>query len=158
MAAAAGRPLEGVRIISVEQYGAGPHGMLQLADRERLQVVIDQSGRPTYAGDIATVIGRFISDWQQGNPPAEGCYHCASSGVVTWYEFATAIFERASGSGMIERVPELLGIDTDEYPTAAERPRYSVLDTTKLERYLGSELPEWRLGLEQTLSALRAAS
>ncbi len=129
--------------------------MLQLADQEQLQVVDDQFSRPTYAGDIASIIGRFIDAWQHGRPPQAGTYHCASSGVVAWYGFAKSVFEHATEFGMIERAPELVAIQTEDYPSLAPRPRYTVLDTTKLERCLGVHLPEWHAGVRRTLQALR---
>lgn len=128
--------------------------MLRLADREQLQVVDDQVSRPTYAGDLASVIGRFIDAWKHGRPPQAGTYHCASSGVVTRYEFAKHVFERATKLGVIERAPKLIAVETKDYPSLASRPRYSVLDTTKLERCLEVDLPEWQAGIERTLEAL----
>ena len=130
--------------------------MLGLADEEQLQVVDDQVSRPTYAADLASVIQRFIDAWHHGHPPQAGVYHCASTGEVTRYEFARTVFERAAALGIIDQAPELIAIETEDFPSLAPRPRFSVLDTTKLERCLGECLPEWRQGVESTLRALKA--
>jgi len=129
--------------------------MLRLgAEREWLNVVDDQLGRPTYAGDIAETIGRMIESFETGSPIAAGLYHCASAGTATWFGFAREIFRQAAETGLIARQPELAAITTDEFPTPARRPAYSVLDTGKLDSALNWRAPDWRVGVERVLQAL----
>lgn len=105
--------------------------------RQETRVVDDQTGRLTYTRDLATVIWRLM---QTG---AEGTWHAANSGEITWYDVARWIFER-------QGVPHLLTpCTTADYPTPAKRPAYSVLDTSKLERLLGGPLPSWKDALER---------
>lgn len=128
--------------------------MLRLADQEKLRVVSDQFGRPTYSGDIANVIAGILSSWRNDRALESGVFHCASSGTVSWYEFACEIFSEANDIGLISCKPSIEPIETIDYPTPAMRPRCSVLDTSKLEQTLGSEIPHWKQGLARTLSAL----
>ena len=105
--------------------------------KQAARVVDDQTGRLTYTRDLASVLWRLI----QGR--AEGMWHAANSGEITWYDVARWIFEQ-------EGVPHLLTrCTTADYPTPAKRPAYSVLDTTKLERHLGGPLPSWKDALER---------
>ncbi|MFT7223259.1 MAG: dTDP-4-dehydrorhamnose reductase [Cellvibrionaceae bacterium] len=134
----------------------GEHGnnfvktMLRVgAERDFLTVVDDQYGRPTYVGDIVSTILAFIQRYKTlGNLPW-GIYHCSSTGETTWYQFAKAIFSKALNAKALDKVPDLKPIVSAEYPTIAPRPAYSVLDTKKLEAFLGHSLPHWQQGLEQ---------
>lgn len=129
--------------------------MLRLArERDQLQVVGDQFGRPTYAGDMADAIVRIIEAEASPQPLPSGVYHCASEGAVSWFEFAQAIFATAWAQRLIEAEPRLQRITTAEYPTPASRPTQSTLDTTLLEQRLGWPLAHWETGLESTLRAL----
>ena len=129
--------------------------MLRLAgERDHLRVVDDQIGAPTPAELIARVTAQIIPRWfnvDQGDMTdhsLDGVYHLTSAGETSWCEFARAIFVRASRAGLIARVPEVTAIKTSEYPTRAQRPAYSVLDTTRLRETFGVELPGWREGLD----------
>ncbi len=142
----------------------GEHGsnfvktMLALAEsRTRLRIVADQYGRPSYAGDIADVIACILARWQAGDPLAPGCYHCASAGVTSWYQFALAIFAGARANGLLEQVPAVEPIAAEDYPTQARRPMRTVLDTRLLESQLNWEPRPWREGLATTLRALVVA-
>lgn len=129
--------------------------MLRLGgERSELSVVDDQRGKPTYAGNIARTIVAVVDRWRTGKPIEAGIYHCACAGEVSWYEFARAIFDTAVERGLLEQAPALHPIGTDGFPTRAERPRNSVLDTSKLEAALERPLPHWQNGLEQVLEAL----
>ncbi|MCC5888553.1 MAG: dTDP-4-dehydrorhamnose reductase [Gammaproteobacteria bacterium] len=131
--------------------------MLELgATRDSLRIVADQYGRPTYAGDVADVVAAMLARWQAGHPLESGCYHFASEGVTSWYQFALAIFEDAGNLGLIERLPLVEPIATADYPTPAPRPLRSVLDTRRLESALSWQPRPWREGLGTALNALVA--
>lgn len=119
--------------------------MLKLGStREELKVIVDQVGTPTYAMDLADAIFQIIASDKQ----AYGVYHFSNEGVTSWFDFATAIFEI---SGMSTRV---LPIPGSEYPTAAERPAYSVMDKSKIKNTFNITIPHWRKSLEICLNKL----
>ncbi len=112
--------------------------MLRLtAERETLDVVFDQVGSPTYAGDLALAIFSVIASGQHvGN---EGIYHFANEGVCSWYDFAVEI-AAAAGHDACRINP----CHSSEFPSKVTRPAYSVLDKTKVKRTFGLEIPHWR--------------
>ena len=112
--------------------------MLRLtSERDTLQVVFDQIGTPTYAGDLALAIFSIIeSERYAGN---EGVYHFTDEGVCSWYDFATEI-AAAAGHDKCRIIP----CHTSEFPTKATRPAYSVLDKTKIKTTFQMDIPHWR--------------
>ena len=124
--------------------------------RDQLKVVDDQIGRPSYVGDIVSVIQRFLDTYQQDGRLPWGVYHCSSEGELSWYEFAKAIFEEASSTGVLQKQPKVLPIPSAEYPTPAPRPAYSVLATEKLTEFMGMPLPSWRQGLQTFMNNIKA--
>ena len=112
--------------------------MLRLtSERDTLQVVFDQIGTPTYAGDLALAIFSIIeSERYAGN---EGVYHFTDEGVCSWYDFATEI-AAAAGHDKCRIIP----CHTSEFPTKAARPAYSVLDKTKIKTTFQMDIPHWR--------------
>ena len=143
----------------------GVHGanfvktMLRLGrEREKLRVVDDQHGSPTFAGDLAdavlTLAGRVRSgDWPDGG---FGTFHCAGQGATTWCGFAREIF--AAAAPTLGRQPEIEAISTDNYPTAARRPLRSVLDCGLIARVHGIALRPWRPALAEVVHAVLAQS
>ena len=122
--------------------------MLRLAsEREELSVVADQVGSPTPAWLIADVTATIL---RQGMA-ASGVCHLVSAGQTSWHGFAEAIFDEAHDLGLLARKPRVTPIPTSGFPTRATRPAYSVLDTGRLEREYGIELPAWRQALRTTL-------
>lgn len=120
--------------------------MLRLAEtRPEINVVADQIGTPTYAGDLAEAIHRIVSsgEWKPG------IYHFTDEGVASWYDFTKAIFE-ISG-----RDVKVNPIKTSEYPTQANRPLYSVLSKKKIKKAFGLEIPYWRDSLKTCISQLK---
>jgi len=116
--------------------------MLRLGkEKDTLSVVNDQKGTPTYAGDLAKVILQCI----EATNLDFGIYHYSNKGVTTWYEFAKEIFEESKIS------IHLKSITTAEFPTAAERPRFSALDSSKIKRILDIEIPFWKKSLKRVL-------
>lgn len=126
--------------------------MLRLArERASLRVVNDQLGRPTWARNLARVsaalIGRVSAD--AGGAPRRGTWHYCDSGLVSWYDFAGMIFAAAVDAGVLQQAPELNAVGSDDFPQAAERPRYSVLDTTRIREEFDIE----PAGLEASIRA-----
>ncbi|WP_168123916.1 dTDP-4-dehydrorhamnose reductase [Paenibacillus sp. HB172176] len=115
--------------------------MLQLAqERERLTVVADQIGSPTYTYDLARFLARLVLSEQYG------VYHAAGEGCCSWFEFAKAIFE-IEGAAV-----SLSPCTTEEFPRPATRPPYSVLDCSKLEDRGFARLRHWREALYDYLT------
>ena len=124
--------------------------MLRLGrERETLSVVNDQSGSPTWANDLARAI-LHIATALPRTPSPWGTYHCCNQGKTTWYGFAEAIFDLAPQAPAL-RVQNAHPIPTEDYPTPAERPRFSVLDCTRLQEAFGITLPPWRDSLKTAL-------
>jgi dTDP-4-dehydrorhamnose reductase len=118
------------------------------AERPELRIVADQIGSPTWAQDIAAVIGEMIP---QLSPDIAGTYNYTNSGVASWYDFAVAIFEEAQQLGFPLKVENIVPITTAEYPTPARRPAYSVLACGKISALLKSYPPHWRQRLREML-------
>lgn len=128
--------------------------MLRLAgEREELRVVDDQIGSPTWTGDLAEALLGLVE-----HRAAPGTYHITNSGVASWYDFAVAIVEEARSLGWLLAVERVVPIGTEEYPTAAVRPAYSVLSRRKTEAILGRSLPHWRTSLRRMLVQLQGRS
>ena len=123
--------------------------MLRLtSERDTLQVVFDQIGTPTYAGDLALALFSIIeSERYAGN---EGVYHFTDEGVCSWYDFATEI-AAAAGHDKCRIIP----CHTSEFPTKATRPAYSVLDKTKVKQTFQMDIPHWREAMLYCLEKLR---
>ena len=125
--------------------------MLRLmAEREELGVVNDQRGSPTYARGLAEVIWRLVTT----GTFAPGVYHWTDAGDITWYDFAAAIQEEATGLGLLETAISVKPIGTADYPTPARRPACSVLDCSKLGDLLHVEPEHWRDTLRAALVRL----
>jgi dTDP-4-dehydrorhamnose reductase len=106
--------------------------------RRPTRVVSDQRGRPTAAADLAKAIWRAIE------LDLHGVYHAANEGETTWYEMAVRIFDRAGAGDAVS------ACTAAEYPTPAQRPAYSVLDTRRLQ-HAGVNLPHWTGALDRFL-------
>ena len=111
--------------------------MLRLtAEKESLNVVFDQVGSPTYAGDLALAIFSIIEGGvYAGN---EGVYHFSNEGVCSWYDFATEIAAAAGHECVV------MPCHSNEFPSKVTRPPFSVLDKTKIKTTFGIEIPHWR--------------
>lgn len=119
--------------------------MLRLgSEREGLGVVFDQIGTPTYARDLARTIQHIMV---KGIVP--GIYHYSNEGVCSWYDFTKMIF----ALGGITTC-QLKPLHTDEYPTPAARPHYSVLDKTKIKQTYGIDVPYWVDSLRECISSV----
>ena len=126
--------------------------MLRLAgERDELRVVADQVGAPTPAAWIADASADIV----RHGVGESGTWHLVADGETSWHGFAEAIVDEAHALGLIARKPRVTAIGTTDYPTPAQRPAYSVLDTTKLRTDFGIAPPDWREGLRRTLGELR---
>jgi dTDP-4-dehydrorhamnose reductase len=125
--------------------------MLRLmAERDALQVVVDQVGSPTWTGSLAQLVWAF-----RNRPVAHGLYHWADAGVASWYDFAVAVQEEAATLGLLEPTCQIAPVTSNEYATAARRPAYSVLDTTTTRGELGLAGVHWRRQLRHMLQQWR---
>jgi len=123
--------------------------VLRLAqEREDLRIVADQTGCPTSASDLADAVGRLLS---LRTIPG-GLYHLCNRGEATWHELAEEVL--AATAARRERKVRITAIFANEYPTAAKRPRYSVLSCSMVRRDHGIELPHWRDGVRRICAAL----
>ncbi|MCW3467932.1 dTDP-4-dehydrorhamnose reductase [Chitinophaga nivalis] len=117
-----------------------------MQEKQELKVVFDQTGTPTYAGDLATAL-LDILQYKATHPEAAlgGIYHYSNEGVTSWYDFAVAIKELTQATTAISPVT------SDQYPTAAKRPAYSVLNKEKIRQTFGITVPYWRDSLIKCL-------
>lgn len=124
--------------------------MLRLGmTRDALNIVGDQFGGPTYAGDIANALIQIAKRIVQGNAIEFGVYHFSGLPHVSWYEFAEYIFNTALNQGVINRKPVLTNITTEQYPTPAKRPKNSRLSTIKINNAFSIEASDWKLALKK---------
>lgn len=133
--------------------------MLRLAAaNDTLRVVADQRGRPTYAGDLASVIAALLSHADPTALLPYGTYHAVGGPVVSWHEFAETIFEAAQKRGLLARRPTVQPIPSSDYPTPAPRPYNSVLaPSEEIESALGIHM-DWHRGLDIALAGIGAVS
>ena len=125
--------------------------MLRLmAERESLGIVADQIGSPTWAHHLAQTL------WQAMRRNLGGTHHHTDAGVASWYDFACAIHDEARILGLLPRDCTLRPIRTQDYPTPARRPSYSVLDKTSLWQALNIDTPQhWRSALRAMLLEMK---
>jgi dTDP-4-dehydrorhamnose reductase len=124
--------------------------MLRLfEEREEVGVVQDQVGAPTWGRSPAEAIWAAAS-----RPEVRGIHHWTDEGVTSWYEFARAIQEDALDLGLTRRRVLIRPLRSDQYPTAARRPAYSVLDATSTEAALRLSRRPWRVSLQLMLQDL----
>lgn len=125
--------------------------MLRLtAEREQLNVVFDQVGTPTYAGDLALAIFSIIEAGVY--PGNEGIYHFSNEGVCSWYDFAVEIAAAAGNTDC-----RIEPCHSSEFPSPVTRPPYSVLDKTKIKKTFDIDIPHWRESMEYCIKRIKAA-
>ena len=126
------------------------------SERDKLNVVFDQIGTPTYALDLANVIMRFIeilkkeNNYQLStvNSHLFGVYHFSNEGVISWYDFAKEICELSGNECDIQPC------HSNEFPSKVKRPSYSVLDKTKIKNSLIITIPHWKESLKKCINKL----
>ena len=126
--------------------------MLRLtAEKEQLNVVFDQVGTPTYAGDLALAIFSIIeAGVYEGN---EGVYHFSNEGVCSWYDFAVEIAAAAGHTNC-----RINPCHSSEFPSPVTRPPYSVLDKTKIKNTFDIDIPHWRESMEYCIKRIKATN
>jgi dTDP-4-dehydrorhamnose reductase len=126
------------------------------AERDEVAVVDDQHGRPTWAADAARVAVMAIERQRAGDKAAQGLFHLAGADDATWADVAEAVFadyRRRHGRG-----PALKRITTADYPTPAQRPANSRLDTARLQAALDWRPRPWRETVAQCLGGMEAGA
>lgn len=119
--------------------------MLKLgADRDELSIIADQIGSPTYAIDLAGVILDVIASGKT----EYGVYHYSNEGSISWFDFAKGIFDISNTEVKVNPIP------TSAYPTKATRPKFSVMDKTKIKTTFGIDVPYWRDSLQKCIEQL----
>lgn len=128
------------------EYGANFVKTMQRlgAERDELGVVCDQVGTPTYAGDLARMIMIVI---ERGD--SYGLYHFSNEGSCSWYDFATEIMVLSDLKCTVKP------ITTEMYPTPAKRPKYSILDKSKIKSTFNCEISNWRDSLEKMICGMK---
>lgn len=111
-------------------------------EKESLNVVADQIGSPTFAGDLAQAIVDILPQMNEAN---KGIYHYTNEGVCSWYDFAVKIMELSGLNCKVNPIP------SSAYPTKATRPFYSVLSKEKIKNVFNIEIPHWKEGLVKCL-------
>ena len=120
------------------------------AEREQLNVVFDQVGTPTYAGDLALAIFSIIeAGVYEGN---EGIYHFSNEGVCSWYDFAVEIAAVAGNTNC-----RINPCHSSEFPSPVTRPPYSVLDKTKIKATFDIDIPHWRESMEYCIKRIKSS-
>lgn len=117
------------------------------AENAEIKVVNDQRGCPTSSQDLAHALLSAANLMMRSY--ISGTYHFCNAGTATWFEFANAIFEERKSLS-----PKVLPISTSEFPTAARRPRWSVLDTGSFQVAFGVEPRQWRDALKETMERI----
>lgn len=118
-------------------------------EREELRVVFDQTGTPTFAGDLAIAVLQIIKQTVDKDVFHSGIYNYSNEGVCSWYDLAVAIKE------YIGLTCRILPIETHEYPLPAPRPQYSVLNKTKIKNTFSLEIPYWKDSLVACLDRIK---
>lgn len=132
----------------------GEHGhnfvktMLRLgSDRDKLGIVSDQYGGPTYAGDIAVALIKIAESIYIKQAVKYGVYHFSGLPHITWFGFAEAIFDTALDKKLLSSKPLLTPLSTEQYPTPAKRPLNSKLSTDKIMQEFGISASDWQKAL-----------
>jgi len=121
-----------------------------MSEKDKLGVVNDQRGSPTYALGLAEMIWH-IADHELFTA---GIYHWTDAGNITWWDFAKAIQQEALEAGHLSKAIPINPITTEDYPARAARPTYSVLSNDKLVKLVGIEPIPWRQSLKLMLTRL----
>jgi len=131
----------------------GKHGnnfvstMLRLMnERDKINVVDDQRGSPTWAFDLCSVLLTIIN-----SVIPFGIYHYTNEGNITWFNFANEIYKLGKNMGLIKEKCSIIPCTSDEYPAKVKRPAYSVLDKKKIKEALGISIPVWDNSLKEFL-------
>jgi len=120
-------------------------------ERDKLSVIFDQVGTPTWAADLAQTILVILKQLEEGNSE-KGIYHFSNEGVASWYDFAVEIMELSQIECNVSP------IETKEYPTPAPRPSYCVLNKAEIKSDFGISIPHWKESLKKCIFQLNKMS
>ena len=135
-------------------YSAHGHNFVKtmlrlMRERDRLRIVADQIGTPTWANGLARAI------WLAAAKGLSGVDHWTDAGIASWYDFAVAIQEEALPLRLLDHEIAIEPVRSEDYPTSARRPAYSVLDNTATWQALSMTAPHWREALRRMLRDLK---
>lgn len=129
---------------------------------EEVKVVNDQFGTPTFAGDLAETIIKFISKsdnaksfFGKNSAPSYGIYHFTNAGETNWFEFCQEIYKLGKKHGRVSQNCNVLPCTTAEYGAKVERPAYSILSKEKIIKELKIKIPGWQQSLEKFIKNSR---
>ena len=125
-------------------------------DNDEISVVADQFGSPTFAGHIARALLLLTERYENEGTLAWGNYNFCDSGITTWHGFASKIMEQGLAREQLESLPVVRPIRTQEYPTPAVRPNYSMMDCSKFAKCFPKiGIQSWEAGLNEMLDAIK---
>jgi len=140
-------------------YGIGGNNFVETIvrlakEREKLGIVSDQIGSPTYTNDLAAAIFHLLGFSDHPSPVTApyGIYHFSNEGICSWYDFAVTIVDIARKHGEDLKIEQIAPIKTEDYPLPAKRPGYSVFSKQKYRDATGMKIPFWWESLEQYLN------
>lgn len=116
-----------------------------MRERDELGVIADQVGSPTWAKRLAEAL------WLAADKKTTGMLHWTGAGVASWYDFAVAIYEEGRLAGLLDRDVLIKPLTTEQYPTPAKRPAYSVLSLSDTWNTLGAQADQWRVDLRNMM-------
>ena len=129
--------------------------MLRLAsERDKLGIVADQHGCPTYAGDLAALIVAMVKRIESGDFSDYGLYHFCGDKAVSWFEFAESIFAVKAKLNAAFSIPKLNKLTTEQFPTPAKRPKYSVMQDNRLSLLNLPNASHWQDSLKTVIKKL----
>lgn len=122
-----------------------------MQNRPAINVVNDQIGAPTYAADLAKAMLQIIVSTQAATANWHpGIYHFSNQGRISWFDFAIAIKELTGSACTVNPIP------SEQFPTPAKRPSFSLLDTSKIRQTFHIAIPEWKESLQQCIKLLKS--
>jgi dTDP-4-dehydrorhamnose reductase len=123
------------------------------AEKTELKIVADQIGAPTWSRAIAEATTQVIAQCRHDRTSVKGLYNLSAAGKTSWHGFANEIVDRARSINpdLQLAIEQILPIPTTDYPTPAQRPANSVLDSSKLLADFGVQLPDWTVSLDQCM-------
>lgn len=126
--------------------------MLRLgAEKASINVVNDQLGNPTYAGDLARTLVTVVDQMASDKRSSGGVYHYTNGGIASWYDLASAVMRQRGLPCAVKPCTSA------EFPTKAQRPAFSALDTQKIRTTFGLEIPDWKDALKRALAQIPAS-
>jgi len=130
------------------------HTMLSLMkEKSEVKVVDDQKGSPTWTRDLSETILAFLRRGNEGKAVPYGIYHSTGEGEISWFDFAMEIRAQAKVLKLFTNDCKIISCTSADFPAKVKRPKYSVLEKTKIKSTLGIEIPQWNKSLWKFLHA-----